>query len=59
MVMADSWHSARICSLVSIAIPKRLTGHNESGAVNAGIPDPAVVEADIKRLDDWVAILRK
>jgi energy-coupling factor transporter ATP-binding protein EcfA2 len=33
--------------------------HDESGAVNAGIPDPAVVEADIKRLDDWVALLRK
>jgi AAA domain len=33
--------------------------HDESGAVNAGIPDPAVVEADIKRLDDWVAALRK
>src|SRR6266478_8335605 len=28
--------------------------HDESGAVNAGIPDPPVVEADIKRLDDWV-----
>jgi energy-coupling factor transporter ATP-binding protein EcfA2 len=33
--------------------------HDESGAVNAGIPDPPVVEADIKRLDDWVAALRK
>jgi hypothetical protein len=33
--------------------------HDESGAVNAGIPDPVVVEADIKRLDDWVAALRK
>ncbi|HKV64563.1 MAG TPA: AAA family ATPase [Candidatus Acidoferrum sp.] len=33
--------------------------HDESGAVNAGIPDPAVVESDIKRLDDWVAALRK
>ncbi|HVB58740.1 MAG TPA: AAA family ATPase [Candidatus Acidoferrales bacterium] len=33
--------------------------HDESGAVNAGIPDPVVVEADIKRLDDWVASLRK
>jgi hypothetical protein len=33
--------------------------HDESGAVNAGIPDPAVVEADIKRLDDWVSALRK
>lgn len=33
--------------------------HDESGAVNAGIPDPPVVGADIKRLDDWVAALRK
>lgn len=33
--------------------------HDESGAVNAGIPDPSVLEADIKRLDDWVAALRK
>jgi hypothetical protein len=33
--------------------------HDESGAVNAGIPEPVVVEADIKRLDDWVAALRK
>lgn len=33
--------------------------HDESGAVNAGIPDPVVLEADIKRLDDWVASLRK
>ncbi len=33
--------------------------HDESGAVNAGIPDPPVLEADIKRLDDWVAALRK
>lgn len=33
--------------------------HDESGAVNAGIPDPSVVEADIKRLDDWVQSLRK
>jgi hypothetical protein len=33
--------------------------HDEAGAVNAGIPDPVVVEADIKRLDDWVAALRK
>lgn len=33
--------------------------HDESGAVNAGIPDPIVVEADIERLDDWVASLRK
>jgi len=32
---------------------------DESGAVNAGIPDPSSVEADIKRLDDWVAVLRK
>ena len=30
-----------------------------AGAVNAGIPDPVVVEADIKRLDDWVTSLRK
>lgn len=33
--------------------------HDESGAVNAGIPDPPLVEADIKRLDDWVAALGK
>ena len=33
--------------------------HDESGAVNAGIPDPPVIEADIKRLDDWVAGIRK
>jgi hypothetical protein len=33
--------------------------HEESGAVNAGIPDPVVVEGDIKRLDDWVVSLRK
>jgi len=33
--------------------------HDESGAVNAGIPEPAVIETDIKRLEDWVAGLRK
>jgi hypothetical protein len=33
--------------------------HDESGAVNAGIPEPATVEEDIKRLDDWIALLRK
>jgi energy-coupling factor transporter ATP-binding protein EcfA2 len=33
--------------------------HDESGAVNAGIPDPAAIEADIRRLDDWVAVLRR
>ncbi|MGC2530044.1 MAG: hypothetical protein WA639_20030 [Candidatus Acidiferrum sp.] len=33
--------------------------HDESGAVNAGIPDPVVLETDINRLDDWVAALRK
>jgi len=33
--------------------------HDESGAVNSGIPDPPVVETDIKRLEDWVGALRK
>jgi len=33
--------------------------HDESGAVNSGIPDPPVVEADIKKLEDWVDIVRK
>lgn len=33
--------------------------HDESVAVNTGIPSPSVVEADIQRLDDWVTILRK
>jgi hypothetical protein len=33
--------------------------HDESGAVNAGIPEPPTVEADIKRPDDWVATIRK
>lgn len=28
--------------------------HDESGAVNSGIPDPSVVAVDIKRLEDWV-----
>jgi hypothetical protein len=33
--------------------------HDESGAVNAGIPDPPIVEASIKRLDDWATAVRK
>jgi len=33
--------------------------HDESGAVNAGIPDPPVIEAAIKRIEDWVESLRK
>jgi len=33
--------------------------HDESFAVNAGIPDPPVVSNDIQRLDDWIAGLRK
>jgi hypothetical protein len=33
--------------------------HDQSGVVNASIPDPPVVEADIKRLEDWVAAVRK
>lgn len=28
--------------------------HDESGAVNAGIPDPQVIETDIRTLDNWV-----
>lgn len=32
--------------------------HDESGAVNSGIPEPAVVDSDIKRLDEWVAAVR-
>jgi hypothetical protein len=31
--------------------------HDECGAVNSGIPDPATVESDIKRLEDWVAAI--
>lgn len=26
--------------------------HDESGAVNVGIPDPSVIEADIERIDE-------
>jgi hypothetical protein len=33
--------------------------HDESGAVNSGIPDPAEIECDIKRLDDWITTVRK
>jgi energy-coupling factor transporter ATP-binding protein EcfA2 len=33
--------------------------HDEAGAVNSGVPDPPVVESDIKRLEDWVASVRK
>jgi len=33
--------------------------HDEAGAVNTGIPDPPVLEADIKRLEDWVDTVRK
>lgn len=33
--------------------------HDEAGAVNAGIPDPPVVEADIKRLEEWVSDVHK
>jgi len=33
--------------------------HDESGAVNAGIPEPLVIEADIKRLDDWIDAIEK
>jgi hypothetical protein len=32
--------------------------HDESGAVNSGIPDPPAVEAAIKRLDDWVSTIK-
>jgi hypothetical protein len=33
--------------------------HDQSGAVNASIPDPSVIETDIKRLEDWVSAVRK
>lgn len=33
--------------------------HDESFAVNSGTPDPPVIAADIKRLEDWVTALRK
>jgi ABC-type sulfate/molybdate transport systems ATPase subunit len=33
--------------------------HDESGAVNAGIPEPPIIEHDIKRLATWVATVRK
>lgn len=32
--------------------------HDEAFAVNSGIPDPPVITADIKHLEDWVAGLR-
>lgn len=33
--------------------------HDESGAVNAGIPDPPAVKCDIERLDAWVAAVKQ
>lgn len=33
--------------------------HDESGAVNAGLPDPPVIEGDINRLEDWVSNVRE
>jgi energy-coupling factor transporter ATP-binding protein EcfA2 len=33
--------------------------HDESGAVNSGIPDPSVIGTDIKRLEDWIDVIRK
>ena len=33
--------------------------HDQSGAVNEPIPEPDVVRADLTRLDEWVADLRK
>ena len=33
--------------------------HDEAGAVNAGIPEPDALDADIGRLDDWIRELRK
>ena len=33
--------------------------HDESGAVNAGIPNPPAIREDIKRLDTWVTAMRK
>lgn len=33
--------------------------HDQSGAVNAGIPAPSAIRADIAVLDDWVAAIRQ
>jgi hypothetical protein len=33
--------------------------HDESGAVNSGIPDPPTIESDIKRLEDWVGAIAR
>jgi hypothetical protein len=33
--------------------------HDESGAVNSGLPDPPTVESDIKRLEDWVTAIAR
>lgn len=33
--------------------------HDEAGAVYADVPDPDIVDMDIKQLDDWVKDLRK
>jgi recombinational DNA repair ATPase RecF len=32
--------------------------HDESGAVNSGIPDPPVIRGDIDRLDQWIRAVR-
>jgi hypothetical protein len=31
--------------------------HDESGAVNSGIPDPPTVESDFKGLGNWVGAI--
>ncbi len=33
--------------------------HDEAGVLHTDVPDPDIVEADIKRLDDWVRELRR
>jgi len=38
---------------------KWITGHDHAAAENAPFPDPPELQADIKALDDWVAIIRK
>ncbi|HVA18190.1 MAG TPA: AAA family ATPase, partial [Candidatus Dormibacteraeota bacterium] len=33
--------------------------HDESGAVNAGIPEPPAVQSDIQRLDAWIISIKQ
>ncbi len=50
------------CRAVEIAMTKCskwLSGHDQAAAAQADIPEPTIIMADIKALEDWVAAIRK